>query len=78
MKNGLPGVYCHGSNSCAKAEGYAVFQDVFSIGAWWAVKLELLVDRDRGKRAGDQWVQPADSISLQAVWVCGVEHNNMV
>ena len=71
------GVYCHGLSTSVKAENYIVFGDVFSIGAWWGVKLELLVDRDRGARADDQWVQPAGSISLLNVWLCGLDHNQM-
>ena len=72
------GVYCHGSKTASRAEYYMVFEDVFSIGAWWGVKLELLVDRDRGVSCIGQWVQPADSISLQAVWLCGLDHEQML
>ena len=77
IKQMRAGVYCHGPKTSAKAENYMVFEDVFSIGAWWGVKLELLVDRNRGARADDQWVQPADSISLLAVWLCGLDHEHM-
>ena len=77
MKQMHAGVYCHGPSTRSKADNYMVFEDVFSNGAWWGVKLELLVDRDRGAKADDQWVQPADSISLRAVWLCGLGHDQM-
>jgi hypothetical protein len=58
------GVHCHGPQTAEKAERYMVFEHVFSDGAWWGTKFELLVDRECGKKVGDQWVQKADSVQI--------------
>ena len=76
-KQSRDGVYCHGGKSARKADNYMVFQQVFSDGAWWGAKFELLVDRECGMKAGDQWVQPADSIQIIALWLCGRSHTEM-
>jgi hypothetical protein len=77
MKQDLPGVYCHKPGTSGKAENYLVFENVFSNTHWWGAKLELSVDRAVGKTAGDQWVQPAESVILRALWVCGRTHDQM-
>jgi hypothetical protein len=71
------GVYCHDPKMAEKAERYMVFELVFSDGAWWGTKLELLVDRERGNKVGDQWVQKADSVQMIALWLCGRSHEEM-
>jgi len=39
--------------------------------------LQLSVDRAVGRTVGDQWVQPAESVVLRALWVCGRTHEQM-
>ena len=77
MKKDLQGVYCHKPGTSRKAENYLVFENVFSNGHWWGAMLELSVDRAVGKTVGDQWVQPAESVILRALWVCGRTHDQM-
>ena len=77
MKKDLQGVYCHKPGTSRKAENYVVFENVFSNGHWWGALLELSVDRAVGKTVGDQWVQPAESVILKALWVCGRHHDQM-
>ena len=77
MKKNLQGVYCHKADTAHKAENYMVFEDVGSNGHWWAAMLELSVDRSVGRTVGDQWVQPADSVVLRQLWVCGRTHEQM-
>ena len=77
MEQMRAGVCCHGSSTNGRADADMVFEDVFSNGHWWSVNLELLVDRDQGTKAQDQWLQPSDSISLHAVLLCGLEHDEM-
>jgi hypothetical protein len=79
MKKNLQGVYCHKADTAHKAENYMVFEDVGSNGHWWAAMLELSVDRSWsvGRTVGDQWVQPADSVVLRQLWVCGRTHEQM-
>ena len=79
MKKNLQGVYCHKADTAHKAENYMVFEDVGSNGHWWAAMLELSVDRSWsvGRTVGDQWVQPADSVVLRQLWVCGRSHEEM-
>ena len=55
-----------------------IFENVFRNGHWWGAMLELTVDRAVGRSAEDQWVQPADSVRMEAVWVCGRTHHQMV
>ena len=77
MKNGLKGVYCYKTEHSHKAENFIIFEDVFSNGHWWAAMLELSVNREGARSAGDQWVQSAASVRLQALWVCGRKHAEM-
>jgi hypothetical protein len=49
-----------------------VFEHVFSDGAWWAATLDLIMHHARGKSARDQWIQPADSVEIQALWLSGI------
>ena len=67
MEQMRAGVYCYRPWTNGRADAYMVFENVFSIGHWWNVKLELHVDGDQGTKAHDQWVQPSDSISLHTV-----------
>jgi hypothetical protein len=39
--------------------------------------LQLSVDRSVGRTVGDQWVQPAESVVLRELWVCGRTHEQM-
>ena len=36
------------------------------------------MDRDRVKQLEDQWVLPADAVSISAVWVRGLQHKDMI
>ena len=77
MTKNLTGVYCHKPATSHKAEKYLVFKNVFSNGHWWGAMMELSVDRGVGKTAGDQWVQPAESVQVQALRVCRRNHDEM-
>ena len=78
MKANLQGVYCHKAGTSGQAENYMVFKDVFSNGQWWGALLELNVNRAVGRTTGDQWVQPAESVIVQGLWVCGRTHEQMI
>ena len=69
-----PGIYVHRDASAVKAENYVHFVPLFGDGVFWAVKLELLVDRTDyipTPRKTDQWIQPSRSTRIIALWVCG-------
>ena len=54
-----------------KAECCTPFQEVIS-DVFWQDLLEVTVDRSRGRKPGrktDQWIQPADSVALEAIWL---------
>ena len=67
----------HKPGTSRKAENYVVFENVFSDGHWWGALLDLSEDRAVRKTFGNQWVQPAESVILQALWVCGRHHDQM-
>ena len=48
MEQMRAGVYCRRPSTNGRADADMVFEDVFSMGAWWGVTLELMVDGDRG------------------------------
>ena len=78
IRSNLRGVWCYKAAMFHKATAFAVFENVFSNGHWWGVLLELMVDRDVGRSVGDRWVQPFDSVRLQALWICGRNHDEMM
>ena len=61
----------HNDLNKRKAEFYAPFQEVMP-GVFWKVLLEVTVDRSKKRVPGrwtDQWIQPAGSVVLEAVWL---------
>ncbi|CAE8704556.1 unnamed protein product, partial [Polarella glacialis] len=72
----MPGVYVHKDKTSHKAENYMRFVPLCGDGVFWAAKWEVRVDRKQGldelmKKNTDQWVQPARSVRLEALWLCG-------
>jgi hypothetical protein len=69
-----PGAYCHGFDPESqkkvkdlrhKADNYLTYWSPLDDGIYYAVKIDLDVDRDQGKISrGDQWVQPGDSTRI--------------
>ena len=68
-----PGVYVHKDSTRDKAENYIRFVPLMCDGVFWAVKWEVRANRQDfvPNPGSDQWVQPARSIQLAALWVCG-------
>jgi len=59
-----------------RACNYAQFAPVFRDGFFWAAVWEVKVDRRKRLRAGEGedpglWVQPEESVKLEALWLCG-------
>jgi len=70
----MPGVYVHQDKTFGKAEGYARFVNLFGNNVFYAAKFEVLVNRELGVTktvATDQWCQPACSVRIVALWICG-------
>lgn len=70
----VPGVYLHKDATQHKAEHYLRFVPIFNDGIFWAAKFEVLANREdrmKVRRRTDQWVQPARSVQIVALWLCG-------
>ena len=78
---GAPGVYLHKDGTQHKAENYMRFVQLCGDSIFWAAIWEVRVKRaDRIDRAAwntDQWVQPARSVRLVALWLCGRNASQM-
>jgi hypothetical protein len=78
-----PGAYCHGYDPKSqrkvkdlrqKADNYLTYWSPLDDGIYYAVKVDLDVDRDQGKIArGDQWVQPGDSTRITGICIHAVK-----
>ena len=79
---GAPGVYLHKDATARKAAGsYSRWSPLFKDGHLWIAKWEAVVDRDdiiTTLSRTDQWVQPARSVQLIALWVCGRTAEQMI
>ena len=76
LTEGLEGFFCYGEDptvgkkdTSRKSENYLAAVDLTGNGVFYQVKIELLVDRSRGKSKGDQWIQPPETGRIAAVWV---------
>ena len=73
------GVYLHSDEFRHKAEWYAPYLAVLPH-VFWKVLIEASVDRSRKRkpqRKTDQWIQPAESVELVAVWLRIKSANDM-
>merc|ERR1712232_1105332 len=71
---GLPGIYLHKDKTSRKAENYIRFVPLCSDGVFWAAKWEVRCDRSQAigkEKHTDQWVQPAGTVKLVSLWLCG-------
>jgi hypothetical protein len=77
--SGAPGVYLHRDSNQHKLWCYQRFVPLLGDGVFWAVRWEVRADRpDWVQKSGtDQWIQPARSVRLAALWVCGRTANDM-
>jgi hypothetical protein len=76
-------VYCHGLDPLSgkrqedlrhKANFYLTYWSPLDDGRYYAVKVDVDVDRDRGWTSGvDQWVQPGDSTRITGIWIHAVK-----
>ena len=71
MKTQARGVYVHKDGTARKANNYIRFEPLCGDGVLWAAKWEVRVNRSDGIGCGDQWVIPARSVRLAALWICG-------
>ena len=72
----MKGAYCHGVDESVhkkdtrpKSENYCIFWSPLDDGIYYQFKLDLLVDRDKGRSASkDQWCQPHESIMITGLY----------
>ena len=75
-----PGVYFHKDMTQYKADHYLQFVQFPPYDTFWAIKWEVKVFRPkhvRPLRSTDQWIQPASTVKLVALWVCAREAMHM-
>jgi hypothetical protein len=80
--NGAPalGVYLFRSGLKTKAYQYSRFVQLFGDGTFWNCVWEVRVDRSQRiatSGSTDQWVQPAESVLLEAIWFCARSHDEL-
>jgi hypothetical protein len=77
---GHHGVYLFSPARKAKAYGYSRYVQLFGDGTFWSCVWEVRIDRTHRVVSGhyDQWVQPADSVRLEAIWFCARGHSELV
>ncbi len=74
----LHGVYCHKHATKHKAQSYMPFTPMPVSGLCMAFMLELQVDYQRVRAAGDQWVLQEDAVEIEAVWAKVVSMDELV
>jgi hypothetical protein len=76
---GMEAIYCFQDNLWKKAEYYLRYEQLGKDGVFWAVMVELLIDRSMriirppggDKKKTDQWMQPPGTVKIANIWLHG-------